>query len=182
MQEKQRGKMIIITAQNPSTKSEQTIPPPCSLSSPHRASWSLSHMDVAQNSCAVLMPGLGAGGQRIASPSRCSLEKCKRIRSVVIVSPKQEVLTSTATHLWAGRHLSLLFLVLACSSLTRLTHPQSCYIKIRNLVYIDLLTLGRLLLWVGLNYYWLFRHSWVSHAGFYCTGAFVFFLHGTHSP
>lgn len=51
MQERQRGKMIIITAQNPSTKSEQTIPPPCSPSSPHRASWSLSHMDVAQNSC-----------------------------------------------------------------------------------------------------------------------------------
>lgn len=51
MQEKQRGKMSIIIAQNPSTKSEQTVPLPCSPSSPHRASWALSHMDVARNSC-----------------------------------------------------------------------------------------------------------------------------------
>lgn len=52
----------------------------------------LSATWVWSRTAVVLMPDLVACGER------CSLEKCKRIGSVVMVSPKVEVLTSVARH------------------------------------------------------------------------------------
>lgn len=103
----------------------------------------------------VLIPDLGAWGRDIITPSRCILEKSQRILSLVLVSPKK-VLPSAAVPPLSRNIFPLHYLSYAQNLLLiqSFPHPQGCYIKIRNLLFIDLLTLGPLLLWVGLNYYW----------------------------
>lgn len=109
-------------------------------------------MDVAQDSCGF-HASLWSGRSKDCIPSRCSLEKWKRIRLVVIVSPKQEVLTSTASHLWARRRLSLFLLVLACSSLTHPPHPPSTLLHQNYDLGFHWSVNAWTLLWGGLNYY-----------------------------